>query len=100
MVNRGLYYAAAATTAIAGILHLMLVPNVIGFNINTAIFFIIAGISQLFWVVPMIRRWGKIWVLYWNSRYYNTNNNVGHDKTTRQSNYRKKLVKSMKWLLQ
>jgi hypothetical protein len=41
MVNRGLYYAAAATTAIAGILHLVLVPNVIGFNINTAIFFII-----------------------------------------------------------
>jgi hypothetical protein len=37
------------------------VPNVIGFNINTAIFFIIAGISQLFWVVPMIRRCSKIW---------------------------------------
>ena len=36
-------------------------PNVIGSNINTAIFFIISGISQLFWVVPMIRRWGKIW---------------------------------------
>jgi hypothetical protein len=27
MVNRGLYYAAAATTAIAGILHLMIVPK-------------------------------------------------------------------------
>jgi hypothetical protein len=37
MSNRVLlYYAAAATTVIAGILHLMLVPNVIGFNINTA----------------------------------------------------------------
>jgi hypothetical protein len=39
----------------------MLVPNVIGFNISTAIFFIIAGIAQLFWAVPMIKRWGKIW---------------------------------------
>jgi len=37
MTNKALYYAAAATTAIAGILHLMIVPNVIGSNINTAI---------------------------------------------------------------
>ena len=59
--NNILYYSAAATTAIAGILHLMIVPNVIGFNINIAIFFIISGIAQLFWVVPMIKRWGRIW---------------------------------------
>jgi hypothetical protein len=56
-----LYYAAAATTAIAGILHLVLAPNVLGFNLNTGIFFIVAGIAQLFWVVPMLRRWGKPW---------------------------------------
>ena len=31
-----LYYAAAGTTAIAGILHLLLVPNIIGFNVNSA----------------------------------------------------------------
>jgi hypothetical protein len=55
------YYVAAATTAIAGIMHLTLVPNVIGFNINSAIFFLVAGIAQLFWVVPMLKRWGKIW---------------------------------------
>ena len=30
--SSALYYAAAATTAIAGILHLMLVPNMIGRN--------------------------------------------------------------------
>jgi hypothetical protein len=60
---KALYYAAAATTAIAGILHLVLVPNVLGFNLNTAIFFIIAGIAQLFWVVPIIRRWGLPWYL-------------------------------------
>ena len=56
-----LYYGAAACTGIAGILHLILVPNAINFNINNAIFFLVAGIAQLFWVLPMIKRWGKIW---------------------------------------
>jgi hypothetical protein len=54
-------YAAAAATAIAGILHLMLAPNSLGFNVNNGIFFIVAGIAQLFWVVPMVRRWGTPW---------------------------------------
>ena len=56
-----LYYASAATTAIAGILHLIQAPNVLGFSLNFFIFFIIAGIAQLFWVVPMIKRWGMLW---------------------------------------
>ena len=56
-----LYYAAAATTAIAGILHLSLVPNVIGRNPNSGIFFIISGIAQIFWVLPMLKRWGRVW---------------------------------------
>jgi hypothetical protein len=60
-IGNPLYYIAAATTAIAGILHLIVASNVIGSNINNGIFFIVAGISQLFWVVPMIRRWGRIW---------------------------------------
>ncbi len=58
-----LYYAAAATTAIAGILHLVLAPNIMGFNLNMGIFFIVAGIAQLFWVVPMIRKWGTPWYI-------------------------------------
>ena len=58
-----LYYAAAATTAIAGILHLVLAPNFLEFNLNTGIFFIVAGIAQLFWVVPMIRKWGRPWYI-------------------------------------
>lgn len=56
-----LYYAAAGTTAIAGILHLMLVPNIIGRNPNSGIFFIVSGIAQIFWVIPMLKRWGRIW---------------------------------------
>jgi hypothetical protein len=56
-----LYYAAAATTAIAGILHLIQASNSLGFSLYFGIFFIVAGIAQLFWVVPMIRRWGVPW---------------------------------------
>ncbi len=56
-----LYYASAATIAIAGILHLITASNVLGFSLNFFIFFIIAGIAELFWVVPIIRRWGLPW---------------------------------------
>jgi hypothetical protein len=57
------YYAAAATTAIAGILHLVFASNIIGFNILNGTFFIIAGIAQLFWIIPMLKRWGRTWYL-------------------------------------
>jgi hypothetical protein len=55
------YAAAAAATAIAGILHLILASNVVGSNIPSGIFFIVAGIAQIFWALPMVRRWGRIW---------------------------------------
>jgi peptidoglycan/LPS O-acetylase OafA/YrhL len=58
-----LYYAAAATTAIAGILHLIQAQNVLEFSLNFFIFFLVAGIAQLFWIVPMIRKWGRPWYL-------------------------------------
>jgi hypothetical protein len=58
-----LYYAAAATIAIAGILHLIQAPSVLEFSLNFFIFFSVAGIAQIFWVVPMIRRWGRPWYL-------------------------------------
>jgi hypothetical protein len=56
-----LYYAAAATTVIAGILHLIMTPNIINFNPNGAILFSVGGAAQIFWAVPMIRRWGRVW---------------------------------------
>jgi hypothetical protein len=59
--NSALYYTAAATTAIAGILHLILVPDIIGRNLNSGVFFIVAGMAQIFWTVPMLKRWGRIW---------------------------------------
>ena len=59
--NSAFYYTAAATTALAGILHLILVPDIIGRNLNSGVFFIVAGIAQIFWVIPMLKRWGRIW---------------------------------------
>jgi hypothetical protein len=56
-----LYYSAAACTFIAGILHLTLVPNAIDRNVNNGVFFLIGGLAQIFWIVPMIRQWGRGW---------------------------------------
>jgi len=56
-----LYLGAAACTGIAGILHLMLVPSSIIAGIQYATFFLISGLLQLFWVLPTVKRWGRIW---------------------------------------
>jgi hypothetical protein len=61
--NQILFYgAAAASTFIAGVLHLAIIP--IFFNkmpASVAIFFIISGLAQLFWVIPVVKRWSNIW---------------------------------------
>ena len=57
------FIAAAVATAIAGIVHLYMPiahPQMLN-NIPIATFFLGSGIAQLFWVIPMIRRWGKVW---------------------------------------
>jgi hypothetical protein len=28
-----------------------------------SIFFVVTGIAQLFWVIPLIRGWGKLWYI-------------------------------------
>ena len=56
-----LYYAAAGATAIAGILHLTLAPGMLNFNPNATILFAIGGSAQVFWAVPMVRKWGRAW---------------------------------------
>lgn len=61
MNTKWLYYSAAGTTAIAGILHLILAPNMLNFNPSSAILFFVGGAAQLFWAVPTIRRWGRLW---------------------------------------
>lgn len=61
MSRRALIYAAGGCTLIAGILHLYLSSNVIGFNVQIAVFFLIAGIAQIFWTLPVVRSWGRTW---------------------------------------
>src|SRR5688572_18091586 len=59
-----LLYAAAATTLIAGILHLNKVIDTISSGEaigNADILFLVGGIAQVFWVVPIIRQWGRTW---------------------------------------
>ena len=56
-----LYLGAAACTGIAGILHLLFVPSSITAGIQYTTFFLISGLLQLFWVLPMVKRWGRIW---------------------------------------
>jgi len=56
-----LRYAAAGSTLIAGILHLSLIANAIERNFNTGILFLIGGLAQVFWVLPTIRGWNKVW---------------------------------------
>jgi hypothetical protein len=53
--------AAAGSPLIAGILHLSLVANAIDRNFNTGILFLIGGLAQVFWVLPTIRGWNKVW---------------------------------------
>lgn len=64
MVGQGtaVYYGAAASTAIAGLLHIMVVFDAIRFNETTlAGLFAIAGVAQIFYAVPVIRRWSRPW---------------------------------------
>ena len=63
-MHRSFYYyiAAGASTAIAGILHLVWASSIIGKAPPIfSIFFIISGIAQAFWALPMIKRWGRKW---------------------------------------
>ena len=54
-----LFYVAAAFTASAGIIHLILgIPSN---NLNSQILFVVGGAAQIFWIVPMIRKWGTLW---------------------------------------
>lgn len=59
--DHALYIAAAAATAIGGIMHIIMSANSLQNNLNTGILFLVGGVAQVFWVIPMIRRWGSIW---------------------------------------
>jgi len=56
-----LSYAAAAATVISGILHILLVPNSMSDEQDQGILFLVGGILQVFWALPVIKGWNKIW---------------------------------------
>lgn len=57
------YYGAAGTTAIAGILHVYLAVNSLanGRLSNNVILFLVGGLAQIFWILPILKRWGRMW---------------------------------------
>jgi len=66
--NKGLFELAAVFTATAGILHLVRAPlKPHGFPAELVqyaeVLFIVGGILQIFWVLPMISHWGRPWYI-------------------------------------
>jgi hypothetical protein len=66
--NHILSYIAAATTVIAGILHLIMIgPSLkpVGFPMDLLLYtdslFLISGIAQIFWAIPMAFNWNIRW---------------------------------------
>lgn len=63
-----LFYIAAATTMIAGVLHLAMIgPSLKPINFPMELLpytdglFLICGIAQMFWALPMALRWNRRW---------------------------------------
>jgi len=77
-----LSFVAAGTTVIAGITHLIMAPGSISRNLGQGILFLVGGILQIFWAIPVIKRWGRVWqiigivgtavfvMLYYSSRFH------------------------------
>lgn len=61
-IIKGLIYGATASTLIAGILHLSLVPMFLSqMTPEVTVFFIASGLAQLFWILPTVKKWIKPW---------------------------------------
>ena len=54
-------FVTAATTVTAGTLHLQMAPGSLSHDLGQGILFLVGGLLQIFWAVPVIKRWGKIW---------------------------------------
>jgi hypothetical protein len=62
LINGVLFYVAAASTFIAGVLHLAIIPMFFALTpVNVMIFFLVSGAAQLFWVIPVLKRWSNLW---------------------------------------
>ena len=62
MIDRILFYVTAASTFIGGVLHLAIILMFFAFTpVNVMIFFLVSGACQLFWVIPVLKRWSNVW---------------------------------------
>jgi len=60
--GHAIYCAAAAAVAVAGVIHLSLGAGSLRFSgSGMAILFTVGGLLQIFWIIPMARRWGPVW---------------------------------------
>jgi hypothetical protein len=53
-------YAAVGCTMIAGILHVFMAPGSLSREFLEGLFFLISGGIQVFWALPVIKEWNKI----------------------------------------
>lgn len=62
MTHKVIFYVAAASTFIAGLLHLAIIPMFfILMPMNVTVFFLVSGASQLFWMIPVLKGWSNLW---------------------------------------
>ncbi len=62
MTTTVLPYVAATSTFIAGVLHLAIIPMFFTLMpMNVALFFLVSGATQLFCVIPVLKRWSNLW---------------------------------------
>lgn len=54
-------FVTAAMTVAAGILHVQMAPGSLSHDLGQGILFLIGGLLQVFWAVPVIRHWGRVW---------------------------------------
>ena len=60
--NKVLRYTTSLCTFLAGVLHIALIPLFFTLlTIDVIVFFIVSGLAQMFWVIPVIKKWSKFW---------------------------------------
>lgn len=56
-----LSFVVAGLTVAAGIIHLQMAPMALSHEIGEGVLFLVGGALQVFWAVPVIKRWGRVW---------------------------------------
>lgn len=60
-MDKKIAYASAATIGVAGVIHLLMVPMLWERFLPAATLFLAAGVAQLFWIIPSLKRWRSYW---------------------------------------